>query len=186
MRLLTLKISRMIITGYSLSIHMALQILLILVGGPFIVATLPERWTRSPGIYRLSKFLFRHVWLGWLAGVATMCFWHIPVIYHWAMMMVKGNEWFVSLHVLTLLVAGTLFAWPLIGPYPGFRISTLSGIVYLATACVSCSFMGLLIAFAPMGLYSGVSQEDLQTAGRIMWVPGCLIFVFGCLLLSRR
>ena len=71
------------------------------------------------------------------------------------------------------------------------------GIVYLFTACIACSLLGLLITFAPAGIYMhamdtmssapGVvsmnTETDQQTAGLIMWVPCCFLYLFGVLYL---
>jgi putative membrane protein len=101
------------------------------------------------------------------------------------------------IHLFILLVAGIIFSWPVINPYSEYRISALSGVLYLSTACIFCSLLGLLITFAPVGTYTqythlmnsdvylstirnkwGISEAaDQQIGGLIMWVPCCLIYL---------
>jgi cytochrome c oxidase assembly factor CtaG len=111
------------------------------------------------------------------------------------------------LPALAMLLAGALFSWPLVGPM--HPLHPLVGVVYLFSACVGCSLLGLLITFAPPDTYQHYARaawcgtpslapdwasnpwgltpaEDQQAAGLIMWVPCCLIYLLGCLLLVRR
>jgi cytochrome c oxidase assembly factor CtaG len=80
----------------------------------------------------------------------------------------------------------------------------LSGIIYLSTACISCSLLGLLIVFAPVDIFHHYGMTghpmkgaplnpwgltpatDQQAAGLIMWVPCCLVYLSGCLYLLQR
>ncbi len=103
----------------------------------------------------------------------------------------------------SMLIAGMVFSWPVFGPVEKFHIHPLSGIIYLFTACISCSLLGLLIAFAPPDTYltamrtmqTGKNEtgpwiitetDDLQAAGLIMWVPCCLIYLSGIFYLLSR
>ena len=107
-----------------------------------------------------------------------------------------------SLQPISLLLAGICFAWPILGPQREYRLHPLTGVAYLFTACVGCSLLGMLITFAPVGTYAvysgadyygignlvrqswGLSRAaDLQTAGLLMWVPGCFIYLTGALYL---
>jgi cytochrome c oxidase assembly factor CtaG len=109
------------------------------------------------------------------------------------------------LHPISLLLAGVCFVWPLIGPFREDRIHPMLGMIYLASSCASCSLLGLLITFAPVGVYqtyagadyygllSQIQQDwgfdraiDQQTAGLLMWVPGCLIYLTGSLYLFNN
>src|SRR5579872_7502706 len=86
-------------------------------------------------------------------------------------------------HDLSLLLAGFLFCWPVITPYPALRLPVLRAVLYLATACVCCSLLGLLITFAPQGTYRGVGLEDQQTGGMIMWIPCCFVYLTASMVL---
>ena len=211
---------------YLISAHMAGHMLLLLVVAPLLVLGVPK----PPALHmithlkRVSAFLGKWPWLGWMTGLGVMWFWHIPVVYDATMAhdfataygdiasiplcRVAGTAtagWMNVAHVLhplSVVLAGIFFAWPIAGPFRQYRIHPLTGVVYLFTACVGCSALGMLITFAPVGVYQTytgadyyglvhlVRQDwgfdpatDQQTAGLLMWVPGCFIYLAGALYL---
>lgn len=211
---------------YLLSAHMAGHILLLLMAAPLLVLGLPKEPTpgAARGLTKLSIFFGNWPWLGWLLGLGMMWFWHIPAVYDATMAhdfataygslasiplcQLAGSSatgWINLAHVLhpiSLLLAGVSFAWPVLGPYQSHRLNPLLGVLYLFTACAGCSLLGILITFAPVGLYQtytgadyygfihqirqnwGFDQAtDQQTAGLLMWVPGCLLFFTGIMYL---
>jgi hypothetical protein len=78
-------------------------------------------------------------------------------------------------------------------------MSPLAGMVYLFTACLGCTLLGILIALSPIevcpaflhsteegGMLAlvrhrwGVSAaEDQQIGGLLMWVPACAVYLGG-------
>jgi cytochrome c oxidase assembly factor CtaG len=90
------------------------------------------------------------------------------------------------IHTPSLLLAGLLFCWPLITPYSSSRLSALQSILYLASACIACSLAGLLITFAPQGMYRGITIHDQQSGGLIMWVPCCFVYLAATMTLLIR
>ena len=192
---------------YYFSAHMMAHIILLLICGPLLVISIPQK-NVSPvnnSLQSLSSALHRWPWMAWLAGVGIMWFWHIPAIFDSAFTAMENQYSLVPLlHAGSMLLAGMLFSWPLFGPFKGYRIRPLSGIVYLFTACISCSLLGLLITFAPLNTFHhyitlnasmqmgglnpwGLSPKaDQQAAGLIMWVPCCFVYLSGCLYLLNR
>lgn len=187
--------------AYIFSTHMVIHVLLLLVIAPLIVLSMPPRnWLK-----KCARFFQQWPMLCWFAGIGAMWFWHIPVVYRTLMLQPAVSVWSIA-HVLSLLLAGMLFSWVVIGPYPQYRLTPLTGIFYLVTACIGCSLLGLLITFAPDGMYTlpGITNcgpglaktinnqwnlnktADQQIAGLIMWVPGCFIYLTGVLLLLRQ
>jgi putative membrane protein len=188
--------------NYLFSAHMIVHVVLLLCVGPLLVLTLHPDENFADKFF---LYLKSHPILGWLTGVGIMWFWHIPVIFNNAMAsMHNGSFSYVSLdETLSLVIAGILFSAPVIHPNKKYRIEQLQSIVYLFTACVGCSLLGLLITFAPGGTYHHfLSQHDSyylnniilhqwnitqamdqQAAGLIMWVPCCLIYVSGAMYL---
>ncbi|WP_159039959.1 cytochrome c oxidase assembly protein [Christiangramia fulva] len=97
-----------------------------------------------------------------------------------------------SLLLGVVLIAGIFFLTPVFSRNPKHQIRPLSAVIYLFTACVSCSLLGLWVAFS-----AGASQavhaapllttirnpipmtlvQDQELAGMIMWVPGCVMYV---------
>jgi cytochrome c oxidase assembly factor CtaG len=187
---------------YLFSAHMSVHVMLLLLVGPLLVMALPH--LLPPGWQRAAHALSARPWLGWAAGIGVMWFWHLPGVFNAMMAHGSGAAWMHGAETLSLLVAGVMFSYPLIGA--SRRMHPLSGVLYLGTACVCCSLLGLMITFAPVGIYhhylamhdrfglnavisdrwSLSAADDQQAAGLIMWVPCCMIYAAGALLLLRR
>lgn len=90
------------------------------------------------------------------------------------------------IHTPSLLLAGFIFCWPLVTPYPSLRLPAMHSILYLASACVACSLAGLLITYAPQGMYRGVTIHDQQSGGLIMCVPCCFLYLTATMTLLIR
>jgi putative membrane protein len=186
---------------YLFSAHMTVHVILLLCVGPLLVRLSP---TVKP-LSHLFGFIKCHPMAGWLTGIGMMWFWHLPVVFNSAMstMNSRGFDLIALVEELSLIVAGMLFSAPIIHKSERYRIDPLSGVVYLFTACIGCSVLGLLITFAPTGTYHhflsipdqyglnrlishdcGITESmDQQAAGLIMWVPCCLIYVTGSMYL---
>ncbi len=106
------------------------------------------------------------------------------------------NTWLTkipnTLLLLVLLGIGILFLFPVFTKNINFKLKPLNAVIYLFTACVSCSLLGLWVAFSaastvvtevapllttlrnplPLSL-----KTDQELAGMIMWVPGCVLYV---------
>jgi putative membrane protein len=164
------------------STHMISHVILLLLCGPLLVLGIPSKsaFRTLKLILRLSSFFKRYNWIAWITGVGVMWLWHIPAVFDSAI----GQN--MLLHSGSLLLAGMIFSWPLFGPVKNDHIHPIYGIVYLFTACISCSLLGLLITFAPLNTYGHYSQQDQQAAGLIMWVPCCFVYLSGCLYLLMR
>ncbi|HEX7366372.1 MAG TPA: cytochrome c oxidase assembly protein [Pelobium sp.] len=189
---------------YLLSAYMVMHILLLLICGPLILMGIPQE-TENKVIKSLSIFFNHYPWIGWLSGIGLMWFWHIPTIFDASFP--KHHDLFsisplAFLHLSTLLLAGVFFSWPILGPHKNLRTHPLVGVVYLFTACVGCSVLGLFLTFAPPTLYHhyfmadefgfstfiknnwGINRaNDQQMAGLTMWVPCCFIYLSGCMIL---
>ena len=213
-------------THYLLSAHMASHMILLLVVAPLLVLGLPRPPTQrlAAPLKHLSYFLGKRPWLSWLIGLGVMWFWHIPGVHDATMAhdfataygdigpiplcRIAGTDtatWVNVAHVLhplSVVLAGLCFVWPVAGPFNQYRIHPLTGVVYLVTACAGCSLLGLLITFAPVGIYQTYSGADYyglvplirqhwgfdpatdqQTAGLLMWVPGCFLYLSGAMYL---
>jgi putative membrane protein len=185
------------------SAHMISHIILLLIGGPLLVMSIPAKpaLPMLKPVLNFSNFLTHNRWIAWFAGVGIMWLWHIPVIFDTSIAHMMGTfSLFPLLHAGTMLLAGVLFSWPLFGPVKHDHIHPLSGIIYLFTACISCSLLGLLITFAPAGTYHYYNTlgnmsanplnitrvADQQAAGLIMWVPCCFVYLSGCIYLLMR
>ncbi len=188
---------------YYFSAHMITHVILLLICGPLLVMSIPASSGSDKTVVLLSGFFNKHSWLAWFSGVAIMWFWHIPVIFDASF--VHMSSWLSPvplLHGGSMLLAGMIFSWPLFGPDKSLHVHPLLGVMYLFTACVSCSLLGLLITFAPLTTYHhyvgnamimGAANPwqispttDQQAAGLIMWVPCCFVYLTGCIYLLQR
>jgi putative membrane protein len=164
------------------SATMISHVVLLLLSGPFLVLCIPSKpalRTLKP-LLKVSQFFFHHNWVAWFTGVGIMWLLHIPAVFNSA---IGQNMLF---HNSSLLLAGMIFSWPLFGPVKSDHIHPIYGIVYLFTACISCSLLGLIITFAPLNTYGHYVQADQQAAGLIMWVPCCFVYLGGCLYLLMQ
>jgi putative membrane protein len=198
--------------NYLMSVHMGTHIILLLIAAPMLVMGIPKKNLNS-SLFVFSKKLYSNPWIPWIAGVCIMWFWHIPVIFnHLFEKSIPGTYHLYSInilsdiHLISLVLCGIFFSWPVIGPVPSLRMAPLNAVLYLSAACVFCSVLGLLITFAPMGIYThymhiedhfgflntirneeGISAAvDQQAGGLIMWVPGCLIYLTASMYLLMR
>ncbi|HEY6954167.1 MAG TPA: cytochrome c oxidase assembly protein [Flavisolibacter sp.] len=190
-------------THYLFSAHMIVHVILLLVIGPLLVASESQK----PNKFATSfYFLKNHPMLAWLTGVCMMWVWHIPWVFNETMAYMHRSPFLLSvLEPMMLVFAGIVFSSPIINSRKEYRIDALSGVVYLFTACIACSLLGLLITFAPTGTYhhflsmhdnygldkiilqNGITQSiDQQAAGLIMWVPCCLVYVTGAMYLLAK
>ncbi len=191
--------------GYLFSAHMLQHLLLQLVAPPLIllaipVAPLPKVFSR-PGLRSIPQALERPLFT-WLLGLGAMWIWHLPALCT-ASMMNPSVHWVL---MGSLLVMGGAFWWPIIGPWSRRRLTPLLGVLYLFSACVFCTILGIILTFAPPGLYPmflhphdslgilplirfqwGLTfAQDQQLGGLLMWVPPCFVYLCGIFGLLAR
>lgn len=192
---------------YYFSAHMVTHVVLLLICGPLFVLSIPSEISPSSikSIQMLSSVFAKHSWLAWLSGVGIMWLWHIPAVFDASFSSMNSPFSMIPIiQTASMLIAGMFFSWPLFGPLKQDRIHPLLGIIYLFTACISCSLLGLLITFSPinifhhyaevgtsMGMHNlnpwGISPAtDQQAAGLIMWVPCCFVYLGACLYLLQQ
>jgi len=185
---------------YLFSAHMAEHIVLLLIVPPLLLSgTSPEyihrlmnkRWFRKTG-----RFLFYPV-TAWILGVGSMYVWHVPSLF----MSMMHSPAVMVLQMVSLLLIGLIFIWPVFAPVGWMKLSPLECALYLFSACTGCTVLGILIAFAPTDIYTSVlmspdaaveglirngwgisAHTDQQIAGLIMWVPACLVYATNILI----
>jgi cytochrome c oxidase assembly factor CtaG len=137
---------------------------------------------------------FAYPLVGWLAGTGAMWFWHAPAMCNAAVSSAPVH----ALQTASLLVLGSLFWRQILAPRDEERLSPPGAIMYLFSACVTCSVLGIIITFSPVAVCSiysmppanrlallqtirsgwGITPErDQQIGGLLMWVPMCLIYL---------
>jgi putative membrane protein len=181
---------------YLFSAHMAQHLLLLLVVPPLLLLGIPpsllEQALRPSLLHRTARAV-GHPAAAWALGVGTMWVWHLPALYNTAL----ANP---AVHIgqhLTFLATGVIFWWPIASPLVSARLRPLAAMLYLLAAAAASSALGIILTFAPAGLYPaylhppdllglepvlrgrwGLSAEvDQQLGGLLMWVPGGLVYL---------
>jgi cytochrome c oxidase assembly factor CtaG len=191
--------------GYLFSAHMLQHLLLLLVVPLLILlsassAPVPESFRN--GRWKWLNWILRHPVITWLLGIGGMWLWHAPTLCNAAV----NNPWVHRFQYVSLLLMGFAFWWPIIGPWSKQRLSPPSGMIYLFTACLGCTILGIIITFSPVEVCSiylhpvdrlgilpliqnqwGLTPaKDQQLGGLLMWVPACLIYFCGIIGLFVR
>ena len=180
---------------YLFSAHVLQHFLLALVIPPLLLLGLPAFELRA--LNKLERAIGQPP-VSWLLGVGVMLAWHIPALFNAAL----ASDGLHIFQHLSLLVTGTIFWWPILGPLPDRRLPALAAVSYLFSACVCCSLLGAFLTFAPVGLYPAYlnppaylspgplwgldPKSDQQLGGMLMWVPGCFVYLSGILVSVAR
>jgi putative membrane protein len=181
---------------YLFSAHMVQHLLLVLLVPPLLWLGIPpqlaRRMVRRPAVRAVQRACGQPL-VAWLAGAGAMWIWHLPALYNAALRQ-------HSLHLVehaSLLTMGVVFWLPVVSPLEEDRLSPLLAVVYLFTACVGCTILGITLTFAPPGLYPAylhpadplgivpllrqgwglTPATDQQLGGLLMWVPACLVYL---------
>ena len=190
---------------YLFSAHMLEHLLLLVAVPPLLLLGLTEAAARRLLAHRsmaaIERVLNRPV-LAWLLAVTTLYAWHLPVLYNAAL---ADERIHIAQH-LSFLVTATIFWWPVLAPLPEHRLAGHLAIIYLFLASVANDVLGVLLTFAPVGLYPLYTRPatgspartlirydwgldpaaDQQLGGLLMWVVGMLFFLWAVLAAYAR
>lgn len=190
---------------YLFSAHMLQHMLLVLVIPPLLLLGIPEQVARQvlswPLAGKIERAL-RQPLVAWTLATAAMLVWHVPTFYDAAL----RNEGLHIVQHFCFLVTASVFWWPIVSPLEESRLQPPLAVFYLFTACLASSVLGILITFAPAGLYPaylapgdargvlslvrdgwGLSPAtDHQLGGLLMWVPCCLVYLCAIMLTLAR
>jgi putative membrane protein len=191
--------------GYLFSAHMLQHLLLQLVVPPLVLLGLPAApmpgATEHGGFKPVSAILSRPL-ATWFLGLGAMWIWHVPSLCSAS----ATNPWVHLLQGISLLLMGTAFWWPIIGPWRSAWLPPLIGVLYLFSACVGCTILGIILTFAPLGVcpvfmhpvdrlgilpllqdgWGLTPGRDQQLGGLLMWVPPCFVYLCGIFGLFAR
>jgi putative membrane protein len=175
--------------GYLFSAHMLQHILLLLIVPALALMSLP-RWVSLGS----RSWLIANPFVGWIAGVGAMWLWHARPLCNAAV----SSQLVNALQICSLLVLGAIFWRQILAPREDERLSPPGAVVYLFSACVACSILGILITFSPVSVcpiyaqsaadrlgilnlaqssWGITSDKDQQIGGLLMWVPMCLVYL---------
>ena len=131
--------------GYLFSAHMLQHILLLLIVPGLLLLSLPRSFSLA-----WRPRILSHPLVGWIAGVGAMWFWHWPTLCNAAV----TSRSVYALQTVSLLVLGTLFWSQIIAPREEERLSPPGAVLYLFSACVTCSALGIILTFSPITVCS--------------------------------
>jgi putative membrane protein len=191
-----------------LSVHMVQHLLLMTVSPPLILLGaspllflhgLPESFTRrilgpvlraSP-VQSLARII-TNPFFCWLVAMAVLIGWHVPAAYTLAH---DSSSWHLLEHA-SFFLAGMLFWWPVIEPWPGVsRYSQWYIVLYLFLATLPCDALSAYLAFCDKIVYRcylGVphstmsAMQDQQCAGALMWVFVTFAYLLPAVLLTAN
>jgi len=175
--------------GYLFSAHMLQHILLLLIVPALLLMSLPRWVSLGP-----SSWLIASPLVGWAAGVGAMWLWHARPLCNAAV----SSQLVNATQIASLLLLGTIFWRQILAPREDERMSPPAAVLYLFSACVACSILGILITFSPVSVCPIYAQapadqlgilnlvqtnwgitpdKDQQIGGLLMWVPMCLVYL---------
>jgi cytochrome c oxidase assembly factor CtaG len=189
---------------YLFSAHMIQHVILLLIIPPLLLTGIDKKiltgLAQQPWFKKTGNILFKPS-VSWLFGVGSMWVLHIPAVYT---TMAKSPV-LMSVQMLLLLFFGIIFIWPVYAPVPLKKLDPLESVVYLFTACIGCTILGILITFTPFSLYGacltgqnpevlalirfnwGITPDvDQQAGGLIMWVPACMVYLTNIIITLGR
>ena len=192
-----------------LTVHMIQHLLLMTFAAPLILLGLPvlpfqhglpQRFGQTVVgpvfhwalVQRLGRILVRPVF-SWLAATATLVGWHIPAIFTLAL---QSGAWHLF-EQASFLVAGLLFWWPVVQPWPNAQAEPRwSILLYLFLATLPCDILSAFLVFSERVAYpvylsaSRLSDlsvlADQQCAGALMWTCITIVYLVPAAILSTR
>lgn len=190
--------------GYLFSAHMVQHLLMLLVVPLCFMLSLPAQKSKA----RFTSTLHNGgvPWLplviaAWVGGVGAMWFWHVPTLCSAS----TQSQSLGAVRDTSFIVAGMAFWLPIYAPVQQFRLPPLSGILYLFTACLGCTLLGIYITFTSitvcpafannvdrLGIMNGLHEMgltptvDQNLGGLLMWVPPCTLYVAAIISLLCR
>jgi putative membrane protein len=191
--------------GYLFSAHMLQHLLLQLVVPPLVLLSLqssPMPKATEHGWLRAVSAILRRPLATWFLGLGAMWVWHVPSLCSAS----ATKPWVHLLQGVSLLLMGMAFWWPIIGPWRSRWLPPLIGVLYLFSACVGCTILGIILTFAPLGVcpvfmhpadrlgilpllqdnWGLTPAKDQQLGGLLMWVPPCFVYLCGIFGLLAR
>lgn len=175
-----------------LTFHMVKHLLLMTVAAPLILWGTPALLIK-PLRDRPRHWSGRALALFWLAGTATVIGWHIPAAFQLAL----GSHAWHFVENVTFLLAGLLFWWPVIEPWPGAAAQPQWYVpVYLFLATLPCDILSAFLVFCGRVVYPSYlsgprtlslsALDDQEYAGALMWVAVTLIYLVPAVIVTVR
>jgi putative membrane protein len=131
--------------------------------------------------------------LCWTVSALTLLGWHVPALFTLGL----HSEVWHSVEQASFLVAGFLFWWPVVQPWPSVSTGPQwSTLLYLFLATLPCDILSGFLVFSDRVAYPlyftmprhfGFSVlEDQQCAAALMWTCVTLVYLVPAAILSTR
>lgn len=192
-----------------LSIHMVQHLILMAVAPPLILLGmpvpalllgLPQDFVQAivcplqqSALVRRITTTIGHPVFCWFAGTWTVIVWHLPAVFALGM---HSPAWHEIQH-LSFLLAGFLFWWPVVQPWPSASQSPKWSLpLYLFLATLPCDALSAFLTFCGRVVYPAYLSatprfsisaiQDQEWAGVLMWVSITFIYMVPALVLTVR
>lgn len=191
-----------------LTVHMVQHLLLMTLAPPLLwlgapmkplAHGLPHGFVRAlvaqssrSAVQRLGRAI-AHPTVCWLVSAATLIGWHVPSFFALGL----RSDMLHATEQASFLLAGLLFWWPVIRPWP----SVANGLqwpilLYLFLATLPCDILSGFLVFCDRVVYPvyfssprplGLSAlEDQQCAGALMWTCVTVIYLIAGTIVAAR
>lgn len=161
-------------------------------GLPRIGKAVLDPLLQRPLVRRFGRTLSRPA-LCWTLSAMTLLGWHVPALFTLGM----HSEAWHCVEQFTFLVAGFLFWWPVVQPWPSAsRGPQWSILVYLFLATLPCDILSGFLVFSDRVAYPlyfskprhfGFSVlQDQQCAAALMWTCITLVYLVPAAIISTR
>jgi len=180
--------------GRLLTFHMVQHLLLMTFAPPLILLGEPLRALRlgrpfHPRVERAGRAL-GHPALCWIAATATLVGWHIPAAFAVAL----GSPGWHAVEQASFLIAGLLFWWPVVQPWPTLPEPRWSTVLYLFLATLPCDILSGFLVFSDRIAYSAYLPtssplavlDDQQCAGALMWTVVTIVYLVAGTIVSSQ
>jgi putative membrane protein len=195
--------------AHFLTVHMVQHLLLMSIAPPLIWLGEPLRpllWGLPHGVGERGALALLHrepirqlgAVLGypvvcWTSATAALAAWHVPAMLTLSM---QSKSWHAIEHA-SFLLAGLLFWWPVVQPWPKSSADRRWSIVlYLFLATLPCDILSGFLVFSDRIAYpvylsthrhAGLSVlEDQQYAGALMWTAVTIIYLVAGIVVTTR
>jgi len=139
-----------------------------------------SRWAIVRGVTRT----LRRPAVCWFASAMTLLVWHVPAVFALGMC----SEIWHAVEQFTFLVAGLMFWWPVVRPWPHASMTTpWSILLYLFLATLPCDILSGFLVFSDRIAYPAYASTppmfgfsplgDQQCAAALMWTCVTLVYL---------
>ncbi|HET6931527.1 MAG TPA: cytochrome c oxidase assembly protein [Candidatus Acidoferrum sp.] len=167
-------------------------VLVFWIGMPLLARHVLRRALRRSPLRGFARMMTRPAFC-WTVSAVTLLGWHLPTLFTLGM---RSEGWHM-VEQISFFVAGLLFWWPVIRPWPSASTGPRwSMLLYLFLATLPCDILSGFLVFSDRVAYPvyfsaprlfGFSVlEDQQCAAALMWTCVTLIYFVSAAIISLK